>query len=196
MALNSYCSISLKTPVSLFRYLRVKKNYLWNWLSVRDGDELRRSTDLEVIRSGGRQAYQRIGPTDVNNIYSTKWIGNEAFPFKFDRTINKLQILFQNNLKDFKINIQRSFVWYWTKSRSDLFNSIHHNSNLTLAIVSSWSIWCCLSHLYCQIQSCRYCFSQLITVEVAKAARSVNPSTMRKASVAHCWVSEEADALL
>lgn len=72
MALNSYCSINLKTPVSLFRCLRVKKNYLWNWLSVRDGDELRRSTDLEVIRSGGRQAYRRIGPTDVNNIYSTK----------------------------------------------------------------------------------------------------------------------------
>lgn len=67
MVLDLYCSINLKTPVSLFRYLRVKKNYLCNWLSVRDGDELRRSTDLEVIRSGGRQ-----GPTDVNNIYSTK----------------------------------------------------------------------------------------------------------------------------
>lgn len=65
MALDSYCSINLKTPVSLFRYLRVKKR---NGLSVRDGDELRRSTDLEVIRSGGRQAYRRIGPTDVNNI--------------------------------------------------------------------------------------------------------------------------------
>lgn len=181
MVLDSYCSINLNTPVSLFRYLRVKKNYLWNWLSVRDWDELRRSTDLEVIRSGGREAYRRIGSTDVNNIYSTIFIATNFISKLFER--------FQNQHT-------KVFVWYWTKSRSDLFNSIHHNSNLTLAIVSSWSIWCCLSHLYCQIQSCRYCFSQLITVEVAKAARSVNPPTMRKAPVAHCWVSEEADALL